>query len=216
MNIHVDQGGSPSNYPFATERRILALLEVRKAAAAAVSYTQLTLPTKRRVGGGGGGDPDLEASGDEEPALAAPELHPSAGWVRTIRRDRDGDQTQWAAGHTDQPDLEEQCEDEGAQCDDEGADDDREFDDAERGIADKDAVDEFSGEIAASRAFREDRAIRRTGRPEPAPAWRGQPARQINAAWSEPHMNIPQVDGTLLVHHQGETYRVSPIGVAQP
>ena len=96
-------------------------------------------------------DPDLEEPGDLEPSL---------GWTFTGYLGGDSD-----------------CEDQ----DDEDEDNhDREVDPAEMGIADRDAADEFTSEHAAIAAFRDDRAIRMTGRPIPEPAWHGREPRQLD------------------------------------
>ena len=58
-------------------------------------------------------DPDLEATGDEEPWLGAPDAR-TGSWSGLYLEGNDDREE-------DDSDLEPCCEDEGAQCDDEGA-----------------------------------------------------------------------------------------------
>src|SRR5690242_6077561 len=88
------------------------------------------------------GDPDLEATGDDEPSL---------GWLEA------GARYGLHKGGTD--DREDECEDEGCNDFDDEDSHDREDDPAEVGICDQDAADEYCGEIAAANAFCDDRSI---------------------------------------------------------
>ncbi len=120
-----------------------------------------------------------------------PDLEPSLGWTSTMAF---GDGT----------DLEDECQDEGAQCDDEG-------EPGDNGIADSGGADEFHSESGALSAFRNDRAIRKTGRPVPAPAWNGSANRQINEAWSQPDQVTRMADGSWLIMHHGELGKLTAL-----
>lgn len=100
-------------------------------------------------------------------------------------------------------DREDQCEDEG--------EDERENDPAEMGIADADGVYEFHCDSAATMAFRDCRAIRETGRPVPEPAWNGSPPRQIDDKWRQTDRSFRLPDGSWIVSHRGEKYRVAAV-----
>lgn len=104
---------------------------------------------------------------DADPDLEEPgELEPSLGWTFTGYLGGDSD-----------------CEE----------DHDSEFDPAEMGIADRDAADEFMSEHAAIASFRDDRAIRQTGRPVPEPVWHGREPRQLDEGFAGmiPQLVIP-------------------------
>jgi hypothetical protein len=109
------------------------------------------------------GDPDLEEPGDLEPSL---------GWTATGYLGGDSDR-------------EDPSEDEDNH--------DSELDPAEMGIADSGAADEFMGEHAAIAAFRDDRAIRRTGRRIPEPTWPRCEPRQLDEGFAGmiPQLAIP-------------------------
>lgn len=187
-------GGVPLPFPFPnTPEARKAVGALRKAARAEIERLVAFLDRTE-------GECDLEDGGDAEPSLGWTSME--AGYGRyangdDLEEEHDG--------------REDQCEDEGAQCEGGGEDDERESDPAEMGICDADAADEFAGENAAITAFRDDRAIRLTGRSIPEPAWTGSIPRHINEAYGEPDMLNPMVDGTWLLMHHGDQHQLTKL-----